>query len=225
MRILLVEDDSRMRALVERGLAEEGHSVESAASGPEAVDVAMAAEFDAIVLDDMLPGFDGVEVVRRLRQRGCAAPVLMLTARDAPADVVRGLDAGADDHLGKPFAFAVLLARLRALSRRAPVAAGAVLSASDLTLDPATRTVLRAGVPLRLTRTEYNLLDVLLRHAGRVVTRDALVDRVWGSRHDIESNTLDAFMKSLRHKIDLPGRPRLIHTIRGVGYSLRPESE
>ena len=225
VRILLVEDDPRMLALVRRGLTEQGHAVEAADSGPAALDAARAAHFDVIVLDVMLPGLDGTEVVRRLRARADATPVLMLTARDAAADIVSGLDAGADDYLAKPFSFKVLLARLRALGRRSAVPPGVMLRVADLSLDSATRTVERAGVTLALTRTEYNLLESLMQQAGRVVTRQALVDRLWGGEREVESNTLDAFIKSLRHKLDAAGRARLIHTIRGVGYSLREESE
>ena len=225
MRLLLVEDDPRMRALVRRGLTEQGHIVEIAASGPDAVELAAAAEFDVAVLDVMLPGFDGIEVVQRLRAQANRTPVLMLTARDAASDIVRALDAGADDYLAKPFSFAVLVARLRALGRRGPALHGTVLQVSDLRLDPAARTVTRAGMPIALTRTEHNLLECLMRDAGRVVTRRALTDRLWGSDRAVESNTLDAFVKSLRQKIEAGGRPRLVQTVRGVGYCLRDEPE
>ena len=214
-----------MRALVRRGLTEHGHVVEVASTGPEAVELAGAADFDVAVLDVMLPGFDGVEVVQRLRARANRTPVLMLTARDAASDVVRALDAGADDYLAKPFSFAVLVARLRALGRRGPAPHDAQLHVADLHLDPAARTVSRAGVHITLTRTEHNLLECLMRDAGRVVTRRALTDRLWGSDRAVESNTLDAFVKSLRQKIEGGGRPRLIHTVRGVGYCLRHEPE
>jgi DNA-binding response OmpR family regulator len=225
MRILLVEDDPRMLALVRRGLTEHGHVVDTAATGPEALDAAAGGSHDVIVLDVMLPGLDGVQVVARLRGDGNTTPVLMLTARDGAADIVQALDAGADDHLTKPFAFSVLLARLRALGRRGTTGQTAVLSVADLSLDTASRHVTRAGTVLRLTRTEYHLLECLLRHAGRVVTRDAIVERIWGADREIENNTLDAFIKSLRHKVDGEGQTRLIHTIRGVGYSVRAESE
>lgn len=214
-----------MRALVRRGLVEQGHIVEVAASGPEAVEIAAAAEFDVAVLDMMLPGFDGLEVVQRMRARADRTPVLMLTARDAASDIVKALDAGADDYLAKPFSFAVLLARLRALERRGPVSQKAKLEVADLFLDPAARTVKRGGVPIALTRTEHNLLECLMREAGRVVTRGTLTDRLWGSDRAVESNTLDAFVKSLRHKLESTGGPRLIHTVRGVGYCLRLEDE
>lgn len=225
VRLLLVEDDPRMRALVRRGLTEQGHVVEVASTGPEAVELAAAADFDVAVLDVMLPGFDGVEVVQRLRARSNRTPVLMLTARDAASEVVRALDAGADDYLAKPFSFAVLVARLRALGRRGPAPHDAQLQVSDLRLDPASRIVTRAGVPIALTRTEHNLLECLMRDAGRVVTRRALTDRLWGSDRAVESNTLDAFVKSLRQKVESGGRPRLVHTVRGVGYCLRHEPE
>jgi len=225
VRILLVEDDARMRALVRRGLEEHGYDVDAATTGPEALALAGTAVAEAMVLDLMLPGLDGLEVVRRLRARGDRMPVLMLTARDAPSDIVRALDAGADDYLVKPFAFAVLLARLRALTRRGPAVHGVRLQVADLTLDPEARLVARAGIPVSLTRTEYNLLEYLMRHAGRVATRTRLIEQVWGPDRHVESNTLDAFVKSLRHKIDAGGRPRLVHTVRGVGYSLRAEPE
>jgi DNA-binding response OmpR family regulator len=225
VRLLLVEDDPRMRALVRKGLTEQGHLVEVASTGPDAVEIAGAAEFDVAVLDVMLPGFDGVEVVQRLRARSNRTPVLMLTARDAASDIVRALDAGADDYLAKPFSFAVLLARLRALGRRGPTALDTQLQVADLRLDPATRLVTRGGAVIPLTRTEHNLLVCLMRDAGRVVTRRTLTDRLWGSDRAVESNTLDAFVKSLRHKIEADDRPRLIHTVRGVGYCLRHEPE
>jgi DNA-binding response OmpR family regulator len=225
VKVLVVEDDARMRALVRKGLAENGHVVELASTGPEAVQVAAAAEFDAIVLDVMLPGCDGVDVVKQLRDRNDATPVLMLTARDAANDVVRALDAGADDYLTKPFAFAVLLARLRALGRRGPITHAIKVQVADLTLDSVSRTVTRDGTPIRLTRTEHNLLECLLSQPGRVVPREQLVDRVWGDGRIVESNTLDAFIMSLRHKLEAGGRTRLIHTVRGVGYTVRVEQD
>ena len=225
MKLLLVEDDGRMRALVRRGLLEHGHVVDAAATGPDAIRLATAAPFDAIVLDVMLPGCDGTEVVRELRARANRTPVLMLTARDASADVVRALDAGADDYLAKPFAFPVLLALLRALGRRAPMPRGVTMQVADLVVDSGARSVVRAGVPVRLTRTEYDLLECLMTNAGRVVRREQLVDRVWRDGRDVESNTLDAFVMSVRHKIEQGGRPRLLHTVRGVGYAIRAEPE
>jgi DNA-binding response OmpR family regulator len=214
-----------MRALVKRGLTEHGHHVDVAATGPDALTQARAGEFDVLVLDVMLPGFSGVDVVRRLRAELVRTPALMLTARDAAADVVSSLDAGADDYLTKPFSFAVLLARLRALGRRGPAVQETRLQVADLVLDGSVHAVSRAGTPIALTRTEFALLESLMRHAGRVVTRQALVDRVWSGGREVESNTLDAFVKSLRQKLDHGGRQRLIHTVRGVGYSIRAEPE
>jgi DNA-binding response OmpR family regulator len=225
MRILLVEDDARMLALVRRGLAEHGHVVETAGSGPAAIALARDGGFEVVVLDVMLPGCSGIDVVRTLRADHVLTPVLMLTARDAAADVVAGLDAGADDYLVKPFAFKVLLARLRALGRRAPATQADRLQVADLSLDAAGHVVARGGTVVPLTRTEFNLLECLMRNAGRVVTRQALIDRLWGPGRDVESNTLDAFVKSLRQKLDAGDRLRLIQTVRGVGYSLREEAE
>jgi DNA-binding response OmpR family regulator len=225
VRILLVEDDARMRALVRRGLAEHGHAVDVAATGPEALTLARSGEFDVLVLDVMLPGCSGVDVIRRLRADSVPTPALMLTARDAAADVVSSLDAGADDYLTKPFSFAVLLARIRALGRRGPAVHEVRLQVADLILDSGVHAVTRAGAQVPLTRTEFSLLECLMRHAGRVVTRQVLVDRVWSGGREVESNTLDAFVKSLRQKLDQGGRSRLIHTVRGVGYSIRAEPE
>ncbi|HEY7922577.1 MAG TPA: response regulator transcription factor, partial [Vicinamibacteria bacterium] len=182
-----------------------------------------AGGFDAIVLDGMLPGLDGCEVARRLRGLGDQTPILMLTARDAKSDVVAGLDAGADDYVVKPFSFEVLLARLRAVSRRGPVVQGVPLRLGDLALDPATHEATRAGERLALTRTEYNLLEFLMRRAGRVVPRRALIEGVWGDDREIEDNTLDAFVRLLRQKVDRGGRSRLIQTVRGIGYCAREE--
>ncbi len=214
-----------MSALVRRGLAEEGHTVQTAKSGEAAIDLAASAAWDVIVLDVLLPGLDGVEVVRRLRAGGDPTPVLMLTARDAPSDLVGALDAGADDYLTKPFSFVVLLARLRALARRRPLPSADRREIADLVLNLATRTVTRAGQPITLTRTEYNLLECLVSRAGRVVTREKLIESLWGSERDVESNTLDAFIRLLRQKVDRSGWVTLIHTVRGVGYIVDAERE
>ena len=214
-----------MRALVHRGLTEHGHVVEVAGAGPAALEMARATAFDAIVLDVMLPGSSGFDVVRQLREWGLRTPVLMLTARDAVADIVSGLDAGADDYLAKPFSFKVLLARVRALGRRGPAAHGVRLEVADLALDASAHLVTRAGATVPLTRTEFNLLECLMRNVGRVVTRQTLIERLWGGEREVENNTLDAFVKSLRQKLDAGDRPRLIQTVRGVGYSLREEAE
>lgn len=223
MRVLVVEDEARLAALLRKGLEREGYAVALAADGQEAVELGQALELDLIVLDVMLPKLDGYEVARRLRAASIRTPILMLTARDATPDVVRGLDCGADDYLTKPFAFDVLLARLRALARRGPVAQSTRLLVADLTLDPATREVVRNRKKISLTKTEFGLLEFLMRHSGQVIPRSVLIEGVWGFESDIESNTLDAFIRLLRRKIDEPGLTRLIHTVRGVGYCVRKE--
>jgi DNA-binding response OmpR family regulator len=218
MRILIAEDEPAMASLLEQGLIEENHTVCVARDGLAAVEFARMYEFDAIVLDVMLPKADGFEVARRLRATHCEVPILMLTARDAIPDITRGLDAGADDYLTKPFAFAVLLARLRAIARRAPSTMPALLSVADIELDPATQRVTRAGREIPLTATEYRLLEYMLRRVGRVLTRAAILEAVWGFNDPVEDNTLDAFISLLRNKVDKDFFPRLIHTARGVGY-------
>jgi DNA-binding response OmpR family regulator len=218
MRILIAEDEPAMASLLEQGLIEENHTVCVARDGLAAVEFARLYEFDAIVLDVMLPKADGFEVARRLRATHCEVPILMLTARDAIPDITRGLDAGADDYLTKPFAFAVLLARLRAIARRAPSTMPALLSVADIELDPATQRVTRAGREIPLTATEYRLLEYMLRRVGRVLTRAAILEAVWGFNDPVEDNTLDAFISLLRNKVDKDFFPRLIHTARGVGY-------
>ena len=224
MRILLVEDDSRLSTLLQRGFAEEGHVVDRADDGQRALDAALAADFDVIVLDVMLPGLDGFTVLRHLRHEGNRTPVLMLTARDANADGVLGLNAGADDYLTKPFSFDVLLARLHAVARRGPSVQSVCLEVDDLKLDPATHTATRAGAAVALTRTEFSLLEYLMRRSGRVVPRRALIEGVWGATRDVEDNTLDAFVKLLRQKVDTPGRLPLIRTVRGIGYTIRGDA-
>ena len=225
MQVLVVEDEKRLAALLRQGLAEEGHSVVVAHDGREGLETALAGRFDAIILDVMLPVMDGLAVARRLRQARNQTPILMLTARDSTADVIGGLDLGADDYLTKPFRFDVLLARLRAVSRRGPVPQPVRLQVGDLVLNTASRLVLRGNQPVRLTRTEYSLLEFLMRRAGRVVSRDAILDGVWGLDKDVEANTLEAFIRLLRTKIDQGRVPKLIHTVRGVGYCLRKEAE
>ena len=223
MRILLVEDDEKMAALLRKGLEEERHSVALAHTGPEGLHLSRSYRFDVIILDVMLPGLNGFEIARRLRQANSRTPLLMLTARDATADVIKGLDVGADDYLTKPFDFDVLLARLRAVARRGPVEQLPKLKAADLTLDPATHRVTRAGQRIHLTRTEHQLLEVLMRQAGHVLSRSAIVEAVWGFDSSIGENTLDAFIRLLRNKVDLGHATKLIHTIRGVGYVLQEE--
>ena len=225
MRILIVEDEGRMARTVQRGLVEEGHSVEVAESGPDGVALAVKGTFDVILLDVMLPGCDGFEVARRLRRAGDRTPILMLTARDAVPDVVQGLDLGADDYLTKPFSFDVLLARIRAIARRAAGPYNDVLQVGDLTLDPAGHTVRRGQHLLSLTRTEFMLLEYLMRRPGRVVSRDAILEGVWGYGYDVENNTLDVFVSVLRQKIGETRRLPLIQTVRGVGYRIHVNAE
>jgi len=220
MQILVVEDENRMAKLLHQGLTEEGHCVTLAANGRDGLDLAGDGHFDVIVLDVMLPGLDGLEVARRLRAHANQTPILMLTARDANRDVVTGLDAGADDYLTKPFSFEVLLAHLRAVARRGPIARGTSLQVDSLTLDPAAHEVHREGQALALSRTEFSLLEMLMRNAGRVVTRDALIAGVWGWDAEVENNTLDVFVHLLRGKVEPPGSARVIHTVRGIGYRL-----
>jgi DNA-binding response OmpR family regulator len=225
MRLLVVEDEQRMAALLEQGLEEEGHQVYVTRDGEQGLAAAQSSTFDVIVLDVMLPRMDGLTVARRLREAGNQTPILMLTARDKMTDVVKGLDIGADDYLTKPFSFDVLVARLRAVSRRGPIPRSVQLQFVDLCLDTATRRVTRHGHPVNLTRKEHSLLELLLRNAGRTVTRDTILESVWGSDSDVEENTLEAFVRLLRTKIDAGFEPKLIHTVRGIGYSLRLPEE
>jgi DNA-binding response OmpR family regulator len=221
--ILVVEDQTSMREALRQGLEEENHTVTLASDGLEGLHAAETSNFDAIVVDVMMPGIDGVELVRRLRVAGRQTPVLMLTARDAAADVVRGLDAGADDYLTKPFSFRVLLARLRAISRRSAQPSKSKLQVDDLVLDPTSREVSRAGAPMNLTATEYRVLEFLMRRAGHAVSRSAIIEGVWGFEEEIEANTVDAFIRHLREKIDHGHERKLIQTVRGYGYILREE--
>jgi DNA-binding response OmpR family regulator len=224
MRILVVEDERKVAAFVRQGLVEEGHVVEVAADGEAALDaVAGGPPYDLVVLDVMLPKRDGLSVLKTLRARRVQAPVLLLTARDGVADKVAGLDAGADDYLAKPFAFEELLARVRALLRRGRGAAAPVLRLEDLSLDPATRLVVRGGRRISLTAREYALLEYFLRNTGRVLTRPMITQHVWGMDFDPESNIVDVYVGYLRRKIDADGEPRLLQTVRGAGYSLSAE--
>jgi DNA-binding response OmpR family regulator len=224
VKLLVVEDEPRMLELLRRGLTEEGHNVVCAADGSEGWELARAYEFDAVVLDIMLPKMNGFELAKKLRQRQIATPVLMLTAKDSVPDIVRGLDAGADDYLTKPFSFSELLARLRAVRRRATSRSHNRVQVGDLILDPESRDVSRAGASISLTRTEYSLLERLMYRAGKVVPRRTLIESVWGFDREIEENTLDAFVRLLRQKVDREGMPKLILTVRGVGYMIREES-
>jgi DNA-binding response OmpR family regulator len=223
VRILVVEDERRMAELLRQGLAEDGHVVTIAADGRDGLAIAEAGGFDLLILDVMLPHVTGLEIARRLRARRDRTPILMLTARDAPSDIVHGLDTGADDYLTKPFSFEVLLARVRAVGRRGPIPQPVVLEAAGITLHLGTRDVLRGSRKIDLTRTEYAILEMLMRAAGRVITRESLIDGVWGGNSEIESNTLDAFVRLLRGKIEAAGESRVLRTVRGVGYCLRAE--
>jgi DNA-binding response OmpR family regulator len=223
MWILIVEDEPSMRRIVSQGLKEANHTVTAARDGAEALAALAHTSFDAVLLDMLLPGIGGLDVLRRLRQQRNHVPVLVLTALDSSADVVAGLDAGADDYLVKPFAFDVLLARLRAISRRAASPPVTQLQVADLVLTPATRTVTRGGTPIALTATEFRLLEFLMRRSGRVASRSSIVEGVWGHDAEIESNTLDAYVKLVRDKVDAPPNRRLIQTLRGFGYIVREE--
>jgi DNA-binding response OmpR family regulator len=220
MRVLVVEDDERIAEFIEHGLREEGHAVDVARDGEEALDWTTVVEFDAIVLDIMLPKRDGLDVTRVLRSRGVRTPILMLTARDSVDDRVAGLDSGADDYLVKPFAFAELLARLRALGRREPVLLDTVLRVADLELDTTTREVRRAGQPILLTNKEYALLEFLMRHPNQVLTRGMIGERVWNYDFDNVTNVIDVHIRYLRRKIDDPFDLKLIQTVRGAGYRI-----
>lgn len=221
MRVLIVEDKKNLALMLKKGLEETNDSAVVAFDGCTGLAHAETEEFDAIVLDLMLPGIDGFEIVRRLRSSKNRVPVLVLTARDTVHDIVTTLDLGVDDYLTKPFAMAEFRARLRAVVRRGPAIRGVRLEVADLVLDPATGEVTRGGSTVALTRTEYMLLEYLMRRANYVLSRDSIIERVWGNSADIEENTLEAFIKSLRAKIDIDREPKLIQTVRGVGYRLK----
>ncbi len=220
MRVLVVEDEPQIADFVARGLSENGYSVDIAYDGEEAIQWPSVADFDVIILDVMLPSVDGISVCSTLRESGVRTPILMLTARDAIEDRVAGLDSGADDYLVKPFAFAELLARVRALIRREPVLRGNVLRVQDLTMDTATRCVSRAGEGVELTAKEFALLEYLMRHPNQVLSRTVIAEHVWNYDFDNATNVIDVHVKNLRKKIDGPGGPKLIHTVRGAGYRI-----
>ncbi len=220
MRILLAEDELPIADFITRGLTEHGYGVDVAHDGEEAEQWPSIADYDVIVLDVMLPRRDGIEVCRGLRSRGVRTPILMLTALDAVADRVRGLDSGADDYLVKPFAFAELLARIRALIRREPALVGNLLEVGDLTIDTATREVTRAGRPIDLTAKEFALLEYLMRHPNQVLTRTVIAEHVWNYDFDNATNVIDVHVKNLRRKIDDGAGAKLLHTVRGAGYKL-----
>jgi len=222
VKILVVDDERAVRESLRRALALEGYEVDLAENGEEALERLGRAEPDAVILDVLMPGMDGLEVSRRLRKRGSHVPILMLTARDAVENRVEGLDAGADDYVTKPFALEELLARVRALLRRA-TGSGETLRFADLELDPSTRLVTRDGEQIELTRTEFALLELFLLNPRQVLTRSVIFERVWGYDFGYASNSLDVYIGYLRRKTEVGGRPRLIQTVRGVGYALREE--
>jgi len=221
MRVLVVEDEVRMAGLLERALREEGHAVDVAADGPEGLWLATENAYGAIVLDVMLPGLDGFQLCRRLRESGRWVPVLMLTARDAVGDRVRGLDAGADDYLIKPFSLIELAARLRALARRDDRSRPVILAEGDLKLDPAAKRAWRAAAELHLSPKEFSMLELFLRHPGHVLTRSQIIEEIWDFAYVGGSNIVDQYVNYLRRKIDVPFERHDIETVRGMGYRLR----
>ena len=223
MRLLVVEDELKMAGLLVRGLREDGHAVDVARTGDDALWMGQAVEYDAVVLDLMLPGLDGVSVCRAWRENGVWTPVLMLTARDGVEDRVAGLDAGADDYLRKPFSFAELNARLRALARRGVSERPAVVEVGDLRLNPATRQVWRGAVEIELSTKEFALLDTLMRRAGLVLSRLQLLEHAWDYAYENRSNVVDVYIRYLREKVDRPFGRESIETVRGAGYRLRKD--
>ena len=223
MRLLVVEDDVKMASLLRRGLGEDGSAVDVARSGEDAVWMAAAAPYDAVILDVMLPGIDGFETCRRLRDDGVWAPVLLLTARDAVEDRVAGLDGGADDYLVKPFSFAELSARLRALVRRGRPERPAVLEAGSLRLDPASRRAWRGAAEIELSAKEYGLLEAFMRRPGQVLSRLELLEHAWDFGYENRSNVIDVYVRYLREKVDRPFGVESIETVRGAGYRLRED--
>ena len=221
MRVLVVEDEPKMAALLRRGLEERGSVADISSRGEDAVWMASSTPFDVVLLDVMLPGIDGFETCRRLRARGVWTPVLMLTARDAVEDRVAGLDGGADDYLTKPFSFSELMARVRALARRRPGERPARLEVGDLRLDPATREVSRKGARIELSAKEFGLLEAFMRNPGDVLSRLRLLDSAWDYEYENRSNVVDVYVRHLRDKIDRPFGTDSIETVRGVGYRLR----
>jgi two-component system OmpR family response regulator len=221
MRLLVVEDELKMAGLLVRGLREDGHAVDVARTGDDALWMGQAVEYDAVVLDLMLPGLDGVSVCRAWRENGVWTPVLMLTARAGVEDRIAGLDAGADDYLPKPFSFAELSARLRALARRGVPERPAVVEVGDLRLDPATRQIWRGDVEIQLSTKEFALLETLMRRAGLVLSRLQLLEHAWDYAYENRSNVVDVYIRYLREKVDRPFGRESIETVRGVGYRLR----
>ena len=222
MKILVVDDEPKLASVVARALREDGHAADVASRGEDALWMAQAATYDAIVLDVMLPGLDGFEVIRRLRDERVWTPVLMLTARDAVEDRVGGLDAGADDYLVKPFSLSELLARLRAVARRGPIERPVTLEIGDLRLDPAAHRAWRGGIELRLSAREFALLELLMRRPGETLSRLQILNGVWDMSFESKSNVVDVYVRYLREKVDRPFGKSSIETVRGVGYRLQP---
>jgi DNA-binding response OmpR family regulator len=222
MRILIIEDDSKMSIVLRDALEKQAHRIVLASSGNEGLDIALSHQFEAIILDAMLPGIDGFTVARSLRTSKIPTPVLMLTARDATKDIVHGLDSGVDDYLTKPFTFEELFAPLRALGRRMTPCASLSYRLEDLELDPLTHAASRSGVPISLTRTEFLLLEFMMRNPHAVLRRDRMINAVWGYERTVENNTLDAFMKQLRSKVDGRFENKLIHTVQESDTNLPP---
>jgi heavy metal response regulator len=223
MRLLVVEDEKKVASFVKKGLEEEGYAVDVAADGEEGLAIALERVHDLIILDIRLPKIDGLRVLQALRQDNVTTPVLLLTVRATIEDKVLGLDAGADDYLTKPFAFQELVARVRALLRRRAETDPTILQVGDLSLDPARRTVTRGDVKIDLTAREFALLDYLMRNPGRVLTRTMIAEHVWDYSFDTSTNVIDVYVNYLRKKIDADREPKLLHTVRGVGYMLRAE--
>jgi len=223
MKILVVEDEERVAHFIQKGLKEEGHAVDVSYDGEDGEFLGEINDYDLIILDLMLPKKNGITVCRELRERGVSTPVLMLTARDSVEDKVRGLDAGADDYLAKPFAFEELLARVRALLRRQSESKSPILKVADLELDPISRRATRAGKNIRLTTKEYALLEYLMRNPGKVLSRTLIGEHVWDMNFDPESNVIDVYVSHLRNKVDKGFDKPLIHTLRGQGYILTDE--
>ena len=223
MRVLIVEDEPKLATLIRRGLIEEGYAADIANDGEEAAWMATATDYDAIILDVMLPGIDGFAVCRQLRADGVSSPVLMLTARDAIEDRIAGLDTGADDYLTKPFSFDELLARLRALTRRGPIEQPPLLAAGDLRLDPRSRQAWRGDAEIELSTKEFGLLEALMRRPGQIVSRYDLLEHCWDQSYENRSNIVDVYIRYLREKIDRPFGVRSIETVRGSGYRLRKD--
>jgi len=225
VRILVVEDNKRLSASLDKALRDEGYAVDPAYDGPSGEGMALSSPYDLLILDIMLPGKDGFAVCRALREKKCASPILILTARDSIEDRVKGLDSGADDYLPKPFELAELKARIRALLRRGPSGSAPELKAADLVLDPAAHRAERAGRDLELTAKEFALLEYLLRHKDQLVTREMVEDHLWNQEDIVVSNVVDVYVRRLRAKIDDPFEIKLLETVRGSGYRIRDPEE